>query len=67
MSTKIKLSQVWAELIEVYKANVSNVKTWCRNNNFSARQYYYWIRKLNNTSTIADVIEGILVQWLKYS
>lgn len=62
MSTKNNLAQVWAKRIESCQASENNVKAWCRENDVSASQYYYWVKKLNyNTSN--HNIEDNSIEW----
>lgn len=63
MGRKNKLAKVWAERIEACEFS-SNVKAWCRYNNVSASQYYYWIKKLNNNIE-AEVPGNTSVEWSK--
>lgn len=65
MSRKNNLAQIWAERIEACQASGSNVKAWCRENNVSASQYYYWIKKLNNNAN--EIVGDNSVEWAKVS
>lgn len=49
------------ERIEACHATGSSMKTWCRENNLSTNQYYYWIKKLNNNFN--EPTGDNLVQW----
>lgn len=62
MSRKNNLAKVWAERIEACQASRINVKAWCRENNISASQYYYWIKKLNN-----EIVVNNSVEWAEVS
>lgn len=64
MSTKNNLAHIWAERIESCRASGSNVKAWCRENDVSASQYYYWIKKLNTNN---KNIENNSIEWAKVS
>ena len=65
MSMKNNLAQIWAERIEACQASGSNVKAWCRENNVSASQYYYWIKKLNNNAN--KIVADNSVEWAEVS
>lgn len=65
MSRKNNLAQIWAERIEACQASGSNVKAWCRENNVSASQYYYWIKKLNNNAN--EIVGDNSVEWAEVS
>ncbi|MGL5767187.1 IS66 family insertion sequence element accessory protein TnpA [Clostridium chrysemydis] len=65
MSRKSELAQIWAERISDCQADGSNIKSWCRDNNVSASQYYYWIKKLNANDN--EIIEGEGVEWAEVS
>lgn len=38
------------------------MKVWCKNNNVSTGQYYYWIKKLNNNID-SEVTENTSAEW----
>jgi transposase-like protein len=65
MSRKNNLAQIWAERIKACQASGINVKAWCGENNVSASQYYYWIRKLNNSSN--ELVGDNSVEWAEVS
>lgn len=65
MSRKGSLAQIWAERISACQASGINVKSWCRDNNVSASQYYYWIKKLN--TTVEKNSEDKSIEWAEVS
>lgn len=65
MSRKSELAQIWAERISACQADGSNIKSWCRDNNVSASEYYYWIKKLNSNDN--EIIEAEGVEWAEVS
>lgn len=44
MSRKSNLAQIWDERVSDCQVSSIRVKRWCRDNNVSASQYYYWIK-----------------------
>lgn len=42
-----------------------NVKSWFRDNNVSASQYYYSIKKLNTTDN--EIVENKAIEWAELS
>lgn len=65
MSRKNNLAHIWAERIDACQSSGSNVKTWCRENNVSASQYYYWIKKLHTNAN--EIVEDNSVEWAEVS
>lgn len=65
MSRKNNLAQIWADRITACQASGINVRNWCKANDVSASQYYYWIKKLN--ATVYEIAEDKSIEWAEVS
>lgn len=41
------MAEAWASRIADYRASGETVVAWCERNQFTTKQFYYWMRKLN--------------------
>lgn len=65
MSRKNNLAQIWADRITACQSSGINVKKWCKANDVSASQYYYWIKKLN--ANVDETAEDKSIEWAEVS
>lgn len=47
VKSQLKLEQ-WSRVIAECQSSGMTVRAWCRENNISKDQYYYWLRKIRN-------------------
>lgn len=53
---------VWQNRIEACSASNLNIKQWCEENGFSAYQYHYWKKKINEINSNVESNEVQLVE-----
>lgn len=53
---------MWQERVDQYRASGMSVAAWCRENEVSEQQMYYWLRKFRSEET--DAVEDD-IQWIQ--
>ncbi|HYF78312.1 MAG TPA: helix-turn-helix domain-containing protein [Symbiobacteriaceae bacterium] len=44
------MAEEWVSRINDYRASGETVVDWCERNQFTTKQFYYWMRKLNKAN-----------------